>query len=69
MFNFLEIESKIELLARLTDNVNKTFRKSKKDKNELLESVSGAWATVNSDIVEEIYRSRTTSNREINLDE
>lgn len=68
MFDLLEIENKIELLARLSDNVNKTFRKPKKDKNELLESISGAWADIDDDIVDDIYNSRTFSSREIDLD-
>ncbi len=68
MFDLLDIETKLELLARLSDNVNKTFREPKKNKSELLESISGSWSTIDDSIIDEIYSSRTISEREIDFD-
>lgn len=63
MFDLLNIETKIALLARLSDNLNQSFRKTKRDKKELFESLAGSWADVDDSIVEDIYNSRTYSER------
>ncbi len=68
MFELLDLETKLELLAKLTDNINRTFKKPKRDKTELLDSLCGSWDDIDDAIIDEIYNSRTTSNREIELD-
>ncbi len=67
MFDLLDIETKLELLVRLSDNVNRSFKRAEKDKADLLDSISGSWSDVDDRIVEEIYTARTLSNREVDL--
>lgn len=70
MFDLLEIEAKLELLAKLTDNIKNSFNnpQSNTDKNALLNALSGSWVDVNDQIIEDIYDARTLSDREIELD-
>ena len=68
MFDLLNMEAKLELLARLSENVHRSFNKPNKDKSELLESLSGSWSDVDENIVDEIYNSRTISDRNIDFD-
>ncbi len=68
MFDLLDLEAKLELLARLSENVNRSFKHPKDDKHALLESLSGSWEDVDDSIVDEIYSSRTTSDKEIDFE-
>lgn len=68
MFDLLDLEAKLELLARLSENVHHSFKKPKRNKDDLLESISGSWSDVDDRIVDDIYNSRTISKREIDLD-
>jgi hypothetical protein len=42
MFDLLDIETKLELLVRLSDNVNRSFKSPRKDKEDILETISGS---------------------------
>jgi hypothetical protein len=68
MFDLLDIEAKLELMTKFSENISQTFKQSRKDKTELLESLSGSWADVDNSIVDDIYNSRTLSDKGINLD-
>lgn len=68
MFDLLDIEAKLELLTRLTDNINKSFKKPKKNKEALLDALCGTWSDVDDSIIDDIYSSRTISDRQIDLD-
>lgn len=68
MFDLLNIEAKIDLLAKLTENIKNTFKKAGRDKKMLLESLNGSWQDIDESIVSEIYQSRTTSHREVDFD-
>ena len=46
MFELLDMEAKLKLLTQLTENINKTFKKPEKDKNELLEALCGSWKDI-----------------------
>lgn len=68
-FELMSLESKIELLSMLTDSIKSGFSGEKAaSKKELAAELFGAWADMDDDITELIYSSRTTSDREINLD-
>jgi hypothetical protein len=67
MFDLLDIEAKLELMTKFSENISQTFKQSRKDKTELLESLSGSWADVDNSIVDDIYNSRTLSDKGINL--
>lgn len=54
----------IELIGKDLKNV----KPSVTNKQKILESLNGAWADMDDSIIEEIYSSRTISDREINLD-
>lgn len=69
LFDVLDMEAKLELLARLSDNIKHSFHKKPRDKQALLEGLAGAWEEVDDSLVEEIYAARTVSSREINLDD
>lgn len=61
-FESLNIDSKIELLAKLTDSLKNSYQlEYAKNKRSLLDEVYGAWA--DSDIDEEAILDRTISER------
>lgn len=64
----LSIELKLELLAALSENIKTGWNKSRVDKKLLFNDLRGSWSDVSHDIEEDIYSSRTTSDKEINLD-
>ncbi|NBB88176.1 MAG: hypothetical protein GVX96_00105 [Bacteroidetes bacterium] len=65
----MSLELKIELLSRLADSIKSGYSGDREpDKKELSRELFGAWADMDDDITELIYSSRTTSDREINLD-
>lgn len=69
LFELMSLESKIELLSKLADSIKSEFSGEKEpDKKELSRELFGAWADIDDDITEIIYSSRTTSDRDINLD-
>lgn len=69
LFELMSLELRIELLSRLADSIKNGYSGDREpDKKELSRELFGAWADMDDDITELIYSSRTTSNREINLD-
>jgi len=69
LFELMSLELKIELLSRLADSIKSGYSGDREpDKKELSRELFGAWADMDDDITELIYSSRTTSDREINLD-
>lgn len=58
MFDLLDIEAKLELMAKFSENISQTFKNSRRDKAELLESLSGSWANMDDSIVDDIYNSK-----------
>ena len=68
MFESLDVEVKLELLSKLSESIKSSFKKSNENKNDLLEELAGSWSDIDDGIVDEIYRSRTMSTREISLD-
>ena len=69
LFELMSLELKIELLSRLADSIKSGYAGDREpDKKELSRELFGAWADMDDDITEIIYSSRTTSDREINLD-
>ncbi|WP_020535563.1 hypothetical protein [Lewinella cohaerens] len=69
LFELMSLESKIELLSKLTESMKKGFsKKAEPDKKELSRELFGAWADIDDDITELIYSSRTISKRDVNFD-
>lgn len=69
LFEPMSLESKIALLSALTESIKEGITKKKSvDKESLSRELFGAWADMDDDIVDIIYSSRTTSDREINFD-
>jgi hypothetical protein len=70
MFDVLDMNMKLELLKKLTENIQNSFKTvpPEVNKEELLEKLAGAWSDVDDSLVDEIYESRTISDRIINLD-
>jgi hypothetical protein len=69
LFELMSLELKIELLSRLAESIKSGYAGDREpDKKALSRELFGAWADMDDDITEIIYSSRTTSDREINLD-
>jgi hypothetical protein len=64
----LTIDIKLELLSRLSASLKKNFVSSTKEKERLLEELSGSWSDVEDELIEDIRLARTTSEKDINLD-
>lgn len=68
LFESLPIRLKLELLASLTDSLKKAYLKEEEPKTTLLNKVAGAWHDMDESIIDDIYLSRTISDRDIQLD-
>ena len=68
LFEPLSMELKLELLAALSENIKDGLKKPRADKRLLFNELRGSWSDVGDDIEEEIYRSRTISDKKISLD-
>jgi hypothetical protein len=65
----LTIEVKLELLAKLSENVrNSLTKKNVSDKQKLLNSLSGAWSDISDIEVNEILNGKVVVEKEINLE-
>ncbi|MEM6264688.1 MAG: hypothetical protein AAGI38_19405 [Bacteroidota bacterium] len=68
LVELLSVEMKLELLAALSESIKNGLKKSRADKKLLFDELRGSWSDVGNEIEEEIYRSRTISDKEISLD-
>jgi hypothetical protein len=64
----LGLELKLELLAKLTESIKNSFKSSKDEKEELLNELFGAWSDIEDSLIEEIYSSRSTTDKNISFD-
>ncbi len=65
----MSLETKIELLSKLTASIKNSLSGNEApNKHQLAHELFGAWSDMDDDITALIYSSRTTSDREINLD-
>ncbi|MCG8329687.1 MAG: hypothetical protein MI974_18475 [Chitinophagales bacterium] len=71
LFESLSIDSKLALLAAMTENVRKTLKKGdEKNKVKLLHELAGSWSDVDDDaLIKDIYENRTLSDRAINFND
>jgi len=69
MFKTLDLDIKLELLTRITENIKEGVKKKQSiDKVALLEKLSGSWSDVSDNLTDEIYSTRTLSNKNIQFD-
>mgnify|MGYP000303657922 CR=1 FL=1 len=68
IFDSLGLETKLELLSKLTESIQKGFKKREDKKPDLLNELAGSWSDVDDDIIEEIYASRSSSSSDLNMD-
>lgn len=70
LINSLSPELKLELLSKLSDNVRKTFSKVsvQSPRDHTLKELFGAWSETEEDLAQEIFKSRTTVDKEISFD-
>lgn len=68
IFDRLDLDSKLALLAGLTENIRASISAPKTDKTKLLYELAGSWSDVDEGIIDEIYISRTVSERDITFD-
>lgn len=68
-FKALSLESRLELLAQLTESIKtEVSLKSSTQKGELLDELFGAWADTDEGMTAKIYESRTSSDRTFTFD-
>lgn len=63
----LSLTSKLEIISRLTKEVKTGLSVEKEDKSILLNELYGSWRDIGDDVIEEIMKSRTISDRDINF--
>lgn len=64
----LTLETKLELVAKIVENLKSGMTTPGLDKDKLLDKLYGSWGDVNDSIINDIINSRTVSEKEINLD-
>lgn len=64
----LSVESKLEILSKISENLKIDLSSKKSDKEDLLDELFGSWKDMRDGLVDEIMNSRTSSGKEINLD-
>jgi hypothetical protein len=64
----LSFDLKLELISGITDSLKRSTKKPIIDKKELFLELKGSWKDVSDSIEEEIYSSRTYSDKEIKFD-
>ena len=64
----LSFDLKLELISGITDSLKRSTNKPTIDKKELFLELKGSWKDVSDSIEEEIYSSRTYSDKEIKFD-
>lgn len=66
----LGYEMKLALVSKVIESLRGTFRKPEPepDRKRLLNELYGSWSDVDEGIIDEIYETRTMSDKEIDLD-
>lgn len=64
----LTIELKLELISKLTDSIKNSFQKSSDGKKELFDELFGAWSDIDDSLIEDIYSSRSISDKNISFE-
>ena len=65
----LSPELKFELLTEISNKLKKRNKKNdKKNKEAILNKLYGAWKDTDSDLIKEIYESRSNSERKVEFD-
>lgn len=65
----LAFNLKLELLSRLSRSLKSNLVKHPEDKEKLLDELAGSWSDVDDNLIKSIYDSRSSSDKEIDLDE
>ena len=68
LINSLSIESKLEILSKLSENLKVSFNSNKSTKESLLEELFGSWSETGDDLLKDILDSRTSSDRNLSFD-
>ena len=71
LFESLPLDTRLSLLTALTESLRSSFVPPSSDrKRELFNRLAGAWSDVNGEaMIEEIYASRTISDRDLSFDD
>lgn len=64
----MDLDSKLALLAGLTESIRTSVRKPESDKQKLLYELFGAWEDVDEGLVDEIYSLREIPDDDISFD-
>lgn len=68
LINSLSLESKLEILSKLTENLKLDFKSKKSSKENLLDKLYGSWSDIDDKITKDIIDSRNNTNREISFE-
>jgi len=64
----LSTESKLELISKISESLKFDLNKKKSEKESLLEELCGSWSDMKDDLVDDILKSRSISDRNISFD-
>jgi len=69
VINSLSIESKLEILSKLSENLKISLNSKNSHRENLLEELSGSWnEMIGDETLKDIIGSRTTAGRDISFD-
>ena len=68
LINSLSIESKREILSKLSDSLKNSLSPNNNSKDRLLDELCGAWSDESSDLANDILNSRSISNKDVSFE-
>ena len=68
LINPLSVESKLEILSKLSENLKMNFNSEENAKDKLLNELFGTWSDSADSLANEILESRTSSSRDLSFD-
>lgn len=64
----LSTESKLELISKISESLKFDLNRNKSEKETILEELYGSWNDVKDDLVDDILKARSISDRNISFD-
>jgi len=68
LINSLSIESKLDILSKLSENLKVSIESKKAPRENLLDELFGAWNDTDEDLWKDVLESRTSSDRNLSFD-
>ncbi len=68
LINSLSIESKLEVLSKLSESLKISINPKNSSKDRLLDELYGAWKDIDDDLIKDIFKNRSKSDKDISFD-